>query len=168
MTYCETTDLLLGNIPTPSNAGTYVQAAADEMDSILGLQYVTPVVLDENNPKQRPAFLLLKRINAWLATGRLVLALDAGGEDDQLHQYGKRMVDDALMALNEIAKGDILLPGGEPLNPAEEKNNGPVASFADDASYVESYNTVFGNAASITLERDRPIYYGDPRTARVM
>lgn len=162
MTYCEVEDLLLGNIPVPSTAGKYVQQAADEMDSHLGLQYVTPVVLDEGNPKQRPGFLLLKRINSWLATGRLVLALDAGGEDDQLHQYGKKLVDDCMKALEEIVSGNIQLPGAEPVNPDAGSSNGPVASFADDQSLVEGYAAVFGNQATETLERCRPTFYGSP------
>jgi hypothetical protein len=160
-------DLILGNIPVPNDAGKYVTAAADEMDSYLGLQYVTPVVLQESIPKQRPGYLLLKRINSWLATGRLIMALDAGGEDDQLHQYGKSLVESALKALEEIRTGDIQLPGGEPVNPDAGLSNGPVASFGDEYSPVEAYDGTFGNQAKNAIERDRLVYYGDPRN-RVM
>lgn len=164
MTYCSDEDAghLYGNIPAPSNIGEFVNAAAEEIDSRLGLQYVTPVVLDINNPKQRPAVLLLKRINSWLAAGRSILALDAGGEDDQIHQYGKSLVDQSLMALDQIVDGTILLPGADPVTPDEQRVTGPIASFADDASLVESYGDTFGNQAQQVIDRPRLVFYGEP------
>jgi hypothetical protein len=161
--YCETEDLLLGNVPIPTTAAKYVQDAADEMDSRLGLRYVTPVILDGNVPAQRPGVLLLKRINTWLASGRLLMALDAAGEDDQVHQYADRLVREAMAALKMIEDGEILLPGAEPVNPTESRTTGPVASWGDDASPVEEYDNVFGNHAAIALTRDRLPYYG-PRS----
>jgi hypothetical protein len=159
--YCETADLLLGNVPVPATADKYVTAAADEMDSRLGLLYVTPVVLDESNPVQRPGALLLKRINSWLASGRLLMALDAAGEDDQVHQYAKRLVDEALAGLEMIIKGDVNLPGAEPINPEPgSRITGPLASWGDDTSPVEAYDATFGNQAAIALTRDRLPYYG--------
>lgn len=162
VTYCVTGDLLLGNVPTPASAATYVQSTADEMDSIIGLQYVTPVVLDVNVQAERAGALLLKRINAWLASGRLLMALDAGGEDDQLHQYAKYLVDQALMALGQIADGTIILPGADPVNPGDNQRvTGPLASFEDDASVVEQFGAVFGNPAQSSLLACRPpVYFG--------
>lgn len=160
-TYCESEDLLLGNVPIPESAGRYIQDAADEMDSLLGLRYVTPVILDVNIPVQRPAFLLLKRINSWLASGRLLMALDAAGEDDQVHQYAKRLVDDALAGLRMLTEGEITLPGAEPINTEAPRTTGPVASWGDDTSIVEAYDDTFGNNASTVLTRDRRLpYYG--------
>lgn len=163
-TYCVAADLLLGNVPTPASASIYVQEAADEMDSIIGLQYVTPVVLDPNIQVQRSGFLLLKKINVWLASGRLLMALDAGGEDDQLHQYAKYLVDQALMALAQIQDGTVILPGATPVNPgSDQRVTGPQASFADDTSVVEQFGTVFGNPAQSSLLACRPpVYYGGP------
>ncbi len=165
MTYCSNEDAgyLFGNIPAPSTIGAYVQAAGDEMDSRLGLRYVTPIVLDDNNPKQRPAFLLLKRINSWLAAGRAILALDAGGEDDQLHQYGKKLVDDSLMAVDQIVDGSILLPGADPVDPERSSPTGPMASFADESSYVEGYNDTFGNQAQQAIDRPALPFFGSVR-----
>lgn len=133
------------------------------MDSHLGLQYVTPIVLDVNIPQQRPGALLLKRINTWLASGRLIMALDAAGEDDQIHQYGKRLVDEALVALGAIIDGSILLPGAEPVNPDNPTQTGPKYSFADDESLVEAHDTAFGNPAKESLRGPSLIYYG-PRS----
>lgn len=159
--YCEVEDLVLGNVPVPVSAGKYVQDAADEMDSRLGLLYVTPIVLDESVPTQRPAFLLLKRINAWLASGRLIMALDAAGEDDQLHQYAERLVNEAMAAIKMIIEREIDLPGAEPVNPGESSSvTGPIASWGDDTSPVEAYDSTFGNPASIAMTRTRLPYYG--------
>ncbi len=163
MAYCGSGDLLLGNVPIPANASKYIDAASEEMDSILGLQYVTPVLLIETEPKQRPGFLLLKRINAWLATGRLLMALDAAGEDDQVHQYAERMVKDALGALGQISDGSILLPGADPIVPDQHRPTGPVASWADDASPVEEYQSTFGNDASRALKGPAQIFFGTVR-----
>lgn len=160
-TYCEVGDLLLGNIPVPASAATYVQSACDEMDSRLGLRYVTPIILDVNVPAQRPGFLLLKRINAWLASGRLIMALDAGGEDDQVHQYAERLIKEALLALDMVVDGTIIIPGAEPVNPDAPQITGPLAAWGDDTSPVEAYDETFGNHAAIALTRQRvPIYFG--------
>jgi hypothetical protein len=159
MTYCESGDLLLGNVPVPSSAEKYIEQAADEIDSYLGLQYVTPVILDEANPKYRSGSLLLKRINIWLASGRLLMALDAAGEDDQVHQYAERLVNEALAALKMITDGSIVIPGAEPINPETNKVTGPLASWADDASAVETFNDTFGNPAADATRRQTELPY---------
>jgi phage gp36-like protein len=162
MAYCGTEDLLLGNVPLPGTAMKYVTDAADEIDSNLGAMYVTPIVLDENVPAQRSGFLLLKRINAWLASGRLLMALDAAGEDDQVHQYAKYLVDGAMLALQKITDGSITIPGAEPVNPDVPRVTGPMASWGDDTSPVEAFDNVFGNAAADATRRQQeyPVYYG--------
>lgn len=158
--YCTAADVLLGNVPVPASAGDYVQKAADEMDSMLGMRYVTPIVLNEGDPVQRPGFLLLQRINAWLASGRLLMALDAGGEDDQLHQYAKFLLEESMAALKALADGSTTLPGGVPVNPDSPYATGPQAAWADDTSPVEKYQDVFGNDAAIALNRTRLVFFG--------
>lgn len=152
MAYSAKTDLLLGNIPEPANAQRYVDDAGDEIDSKIGFRYATPISLSENIPAQRPGALLLKRINQWLSTGRLLLALDAAGEDDQLHQYGEYLVREATAALDSIADGSITLPGAVPVDPDVPKSTGPVAAYGDDYSLVDGYYSVFGNPAQVALE----------------
>lgn len=158
--YCTAADLLLGNIPTPSDADTYVQDAADEIDSLLGMRYESPIVLSEDDPVQRPGALLLKRINVWLASGRLIMALDGAGEDDQVHQYAKYLMTEAKSALQNLSDGSIILPGGVPINPDSPVSTGPQASWGDDASPVEQYQTVFGNNASTALKDVSPAFFG--------
>lgn len=155
--YCTTDDLVLGNIPIPPNAQRYVDQAAQEIDSIIGFKYETPVVVD-NSSEGRPVTLLLSRINYTLASGRLILALAAPAQDDQIQQYGKYLVDEALKALKMIVDGEILLPGAPEVGGGTVGPTGPIAYFEDDASAVESFATVFGNPASEVITRTRVGY----------
>lgn len=143
--YCMVTDLLTGNIPTPAavDPQKFVQDAADEIDSQIGFVYRTPVDIADSSPVVRPVRLLLKRLNVFLATGRLILAVDGGGEDKQLHAYGLKLIEDALMSLSMIANGQINLEGAPKLPGQEKTVMGPLVSNADSESSVEAfYNRV--------------------------
>lgn len=141
MAYCADTDLMLGNIPLPNyiSATKYVSDAADEIDSRIGFVYQTPVDLDQNDPTTRPARLLLKRINAHLATGRLILALDAGGEDDRLHAYGYSLVQESIEALASIAEGKISLEGALPVEDDSPRVSTVIVNNIDEESNVEAF-----------------------------
>lgn len=163
--YCQLSDLLFGNIPTPASAGQYMALAAEEMDSQIGLKYSTPVVVSDN-AESRPTRLLLKKINIFLATGRCVMAVSGGGEDDQIHQYGRSLVDEALAALAAIVNGVIVLPGADPVSPDDNLSSGPMVSNVDATSRVEDFTGVFGNPAQAAIEVPRPTFPNpryDPR-----
>lgn len=148
-TYSQVTDLLTGNIPVSTVLGQkYVNDAADEIDSIIGHIYVTPVDMrptpEEDPPGvgtvKRPSRLLLKRIANFLASGRLMLATSAGGEDDQLHAYAKYLVDTALATLQQIASGSISLDGAvTDSDPDTEGRYGPLIANVDPESNVEAF-----------------------------
>lgn len=144
MAYAAVTDLLTGAIPTPAYLSTqkYVDDAADEIDSHIGLMYATPIdVTDvESNPVVRPVRLLLKRINTYLATGRLIMAATSNGEDDNLHAYGLSLVQEANAALKSISSGEIVLTGVLPADPnALARTTGPLISNVDPESSVEAF-----------------------------
>lgn len=142
MAYCQTTDLLTGNIPTPAymSPQKFVDDAADEIDSKIGFVYETPVDISDVSPVVRPARLLLKRINVFLATGRLLMAAASAGEDVSLHAYAKKMVDDATTALDAIFAGDLVIEGATLLNPAsEDATKAPMWSNPDIESAVDSF-----------------------------
>lgn len=162
-TYAKATDLVLGSIPLPADAEKYVEQAADEIDSLIGLRYATPVVVD-SSPVQRPVGLLLKKINIWLASGRLIMAADSAGADDQVQQYGKYLVDQAITALQSIVDGGIILPGIESADGSAAKVTGPVAAFADESSLVEGFADNFGNPAVSVLNRPKYMYGPFPYT----
>jgi hypothetical protein len=142
VTYSSDIDFKIGDIPLPSyiDKAQLIQDAADEIDSYIGFVYKTPVNIEENGGVSRPARLLLKRISSSLATGRLILALAASGEQTQLHAYGVSLVNDALAALQAIASREILLEGAEPASSSpSETHRGPLIANVDPRSQVEAF-----------------------------
>lgn len=138
MTYSQSSDMLLGDLPLVSaNADKYVQDASDEIDSKLGFTYVTPMVLTGS---PRPVQLLIKRINNFLATGRYILAVASPTEQQALHAYGKSLVDSAESSLASIVCGDIVLDGVPRVDSdGTSSNNGPVILNQDPESMVDAF-----------------------------
>lgn len=143
MAYCTKGDLLLGDIPMPSRYGDgtrFVNMAADEIDGQIGHIYVTPIMIPSvPSPELRPAQLLLKKINFLLASGRIILDMAAGGEDESLHAYGRSMWNEATRLLNQIANGTIELIGIPKLDDEGTANNGPSVVNEDSESLVEAF-----------------------------
>lgn len=142
MSYSSTTDLLTGNIPTPGylDPQKFVDDAADEIDSKIGFVYETPIDVTDTSAVVRPARLLLKRINNFLATGRLLMAAAASAEDSALHAYARNMVDSATEALDAIFDGSILLEGAVLINPPSDTvHRGPEWFNPDTESAVDAF-----------------------------
>lgn len=116
MTYCEVVDLLIGDLPTSAalSPQKYVSDASDEIDSKIGFVYETPIDVVTAGVTPRPVVLLLKRLNAHLATGRMILAATIIAEDKQLNAYGARMVADCELTMSQIATGALVLDGTVP------------------------------------------------------
>lgn len=142
MAYCDTGDLLTGSIPTPAylDPQKYVDDAADEIDSKIGFVYETPIDISDDSEVIRPARLLLKRINVFLATGRLLMAVASPGEETSIHAYGKSLVDNATAATEAIFDGTILLDGATDLHPATDSSHrGPIIANKDASSAVDDF-----------------------------
>lgn len=109
MPYAEVGDLLFGDIPLGSGVDpqVWVDRAAEEIDSRIGQRYELPLPAS----LAPHSLLLLKRINAQLGTGRLLMAIDGDGDND-LHAYGLHLVQMALADLQAIVMGSIDLVGG--------------------------------------------------------
>lgn len=143
--YCTKDDLLTGDIPLAGKYGdgsSFVQMAADEIDAELGHIYVTPIVIeDATEPENRPSVLTLKKINQLLASGRIILDMAAGGEDTDLHAYGRRMIDEALLLLGKICDSKMILRGAEMINSSDVdvENTAVSVTQADSVSLVESF-----------------------------
>ena len=148
--YCNVTDLRYGDIPLPAYVGDgskYALAAAEEIDAQLGHIYVTPIVFNlVNKPQQRPSYLLIKKINWLLASGRLVIDLAAAGENTALQAYGEHMLKEALGILLQISQGDAILDAD--LVPESDDDDdddddsrftGPIIFNADSESLVEGF-----------------------------
>lgn len=155
MAYSTTTELVLGNIPVPADAQKYVDMAANEIDAALGMRYRTPIVTDQS-VEQRPVQLLLNSISIYLSSGLLVLAKAAGSSDDQNHQYGLWLVNEARLKIQQILNGEIILPGIPPVTEEQIISTAPILVNADDTSYVDAFAGVFGNPAANVLNTVRP------------
>lgn len=139
MPYSTVDDLLLGDMPLGSKVDPirFVQDAADEIDSVLGFRYVTPIDISDESTTARHVKLLLKRINNHLASGRLILAVDVGGEDSVLHAYGVSLIQEAIAWLTQIVNG-MTLEGVEE-NPGEDASSGPTVKNEDEFSSVATF-----------------------------
>jgi hypothetical protein len=138
--YSEEGSLLLGDMRVSANVNkaAYVEDAANEIDSRIGVLYETPILLDdlENHSKA-----LLKRLNNHLATGRLIMAEGIGAEDRSLHAYGHYMVQEALREIEMIAGGMIELEGAalRPAGHGGDDQTGPAIRNADAHSAVDAF-----------------------------
>lgn len=141
MAYCEVIDLMIGDI-RPSDAldpQKYVNDAADEIDSKIGFVYETPIPITGGSSAPRPVVLLLKRLNAHLATGRMILAATIASEDEQLNAYGKRLVEDCELTIAMIADGKLILDGVTPGEMARPPRPVPLLLNGDDESAVDAF-----------------------------
>jgi len=145
--YCTNEDLLIAsNLPMPTglSKSKFVQDAADEIDMHISGLYATPVIFigAENQMKYQATILFLKHLNAHLATGRLIMAIDVSGEQTALHAYGVSLVKNALLLLAKIVAREVILEGALP-NANDPDESAPSARpyiFQLDAmSGVESF-----------------------------
>lgn len=139
--YAGLNDLRYGDIPLPAYAGdgsSYINEASDEIDAMLGHIYVTPIVIPDL-PENRPARLLLKKINWLIASGRLILNLAAAGESTTLNSYGSGMLKEGLDLLKRVSAGDIVLTGAPTIETNTTGFTGPVIFNEDSYSLVQSF-----------------------------
>lgn len=150
--YCTDGDLLLsGNLPVPAGFDKmkFVQDAADEINVAIGSLYKTPVVFAtaEDQELYADTITFLKQLNARLATGRLIMALDASGQNQQLHAYGLFLLKEVKGFLQEIKDRDIVLEGA-PVNdrdPHAYDAPGPAVFQLDAFSGVEAFYGIVQN-----------------------
>jgi hypothetical protein len=158
MPYCADGDLLItSDLPLPQgvNRSSYVQMAADEIDMMISRYYKTPVVFNtaELQEKFKPTLLLLKHVNIKLATGRIILAVDAAGENQQVHAYGASLVAEAMRLLEAIVNRDIILEGadGNSNEPSEIATARAIVYQLDATSGVEDFYAMTQNDFSNLL-----------------
>lgn len=140
MPYCETTDLLISGIAmSPEvNVQSYVQDAADQIDSAIGFRYETPIDITVDSSVVRPAILLLKRINVLLASARLLMRLDYGNEGNRPNQLAMEWLKEAVDALKAIVDGKVDLEGAV-LQQGVEDSSGPLIFNEDSDSLVATF-----------------------------
>lgn len=142
--YCAESDMRTGDIAVPSYASKeqYIKGAAREIETALGSIYVTPIVVNADEPKNRPTVLFLEKLNWLLASGRFMLDVSAAGEHDNLHAYGKRMLDEANQMLRPVLSGAIELVGADRVDGDDDNRpTGPMIHNEDSESLVEGFYT---------------------------
>lgn len=139
MAYSTQEQLLLGNIPLPAGnkARNAIDRAADEIDSMLGFLYQTPIVA--TGPKARAVEALMTNLNNWLASGRLGQELTASTQRTEIHAYFAGLVAQAIMTLNKIIAGAILLDGVPSADGTAVQLAGPAIYNKDDESNVDAF-----------------------------
>ena len=151
--YASVADLMFGSVPVPATIDTWLQAADDEIDSKIGHIYITPVSFPATS-EARPGMLRLKRIAAMLTTGRAIMSIDAGSEEDAVHQYAMYLLREAQDGISELASGDVALPGVQLLSPAST-TSAPQISNVDATSAVEDF---YGNFVAPDVYQEDPYW----------
>lgn len=142
MPYSVIGDLLTGDMQFPAyiDPDKFVASTAEEIDAVIGQLYITPVVV-ATSPLSRSTMLILKKVNNFLASGRIILAMDAAGQNKQLHSYGKYMVTEAEGILKAITEGKITLAGATPI--LSGGGTAPVIVNAESTSTVDEFYSNF-------------------------
>ena len=154
MAYCTTDDLLIGDITvTPIQLQDYVDRAADQMDSELGLTYELPLAPFPFTPHVE---LLLKRVNLLLASGQFIMDRSLVGEQYQLQAYGRSLYDEGKSLLTAIVNGGIQLAEVVKLASGSAEGNAPTIINRDD-SFVDWYQDQY-----LTPSYPRSLYWPWP------
>lgn len=159
MAYSTTADLLFGGIPTVGqDLQKWIDRADEEIDAAIGTLYVTPLTFPASS-EVRPGQLLIKKISSQLATGRAIMSMDAGSQENNLHQYGLFLLKEASAALKCIKEGEVILPGVQTISP-EDLTSAPKVYNVDTSSAVEDF---FGNFNAANSSPGNPPYWVTPR-----
>lgn len=155
MAYSAVGSLLLGDMQVSSktNVTAYVEDAASEIDSIIGVRYKTPIdTAEATTVLAHHSVALLRKLNNHLASGRLIMAEAIGGEDTSVHAYGVFMVRSALRELQQIANGEIDLDGAEEWPDAGgDDTTGPSVANEDATAGVAAFYDEFMRAPGTSL-----------------
>lgn len=139
MAYCTTDDLILGDTPLGTiDASKYVDNAFTDMNSRLGYVYELPITASAVAEHQ---WDLLKKINTFIASGRLIMAQAAGAEDNALHSYGLSLVQEGFADLGLILDGSLPLSATPVAGSAPD--SGPTITNRDEYSGVELFEDNF-------------------------
>lgn len=143
--YCEPADLYITGTRLPKNGPitpeSAINAASDEIDSEIGQLYETPILTSETDEEKRDDSLLLKNICASLATGRLITSMAAGGEQSQMHDYGKYLINFAYARIKQLVTGarDLTSAIKKPQPEEDLMRKGPIAVHGDAYSLVDNF-----------------------------
>lgn len=178
--YSHQDDLLVGtNIALPAllSKEAFVRDAAREIDSRLGFRYRTPlkfmrtlpsgqrIEVDPADPETHTAtYLTIQRLSNNIASGRLLLALAAPGEDNTLNAYAMKLLRDAEGIFAQIDSGRLALELAPKEAASETRGSRLRVAGPDPFSRVEAYGNLRSPFAADAepLPMDQPGYVRDP------
>lgn len=129
--YCAVDELMIGDARMDEPVKKhYIEKASDEIDSYLSSIYVTPLPYSTADSGQlRRTSLILNQVCTELASGRAILGAAGSKQDDQVHAYGRWLVDRAHKRLDKIMSGEVKLDGtGVVRVDQSSKTQGPLVS----------------------------------------
>lgn len=139
--YSLVSDLLIGDVQVGDfiSPQKFVNDAAAEMDSRIGMLYTLPLPL-----ASMPGFVqtLLQLINNRIASGRIIMAAAAASQSRELNAYGATLVADGYKDLKSILDGSIPLDGAG-RRPDGNQSLGPAVSSRDATSGVDAFEDYF-------------------------
>lgn len=157
MAYSTSNDLLFGSVPPPSDVDKWIQLADDEIDASIGNTYLTPITFPASSDA-RPSKLLVKNASAMLATGRAIMAIDSGSEEDGVHQYGLYLIKEARKVIDAIACGETVLTGVQLTGSDADITSAPKVYNTDASSAVEGFFSNFQTPSFTDFDRPYWMY----------
>lgn len=141
--YC-TSDAIkvhLQNIKLPSGVTweSVAETASNEVDSTLGVRYVTPIVVSPIDPATRAAAYWLQNVSALVAAARLMLSISAPGSQDTANNYGQYLLRNAQALMQDVITGKVDLPGAEEVSSNDSVIQGATILNQDRYSQVDLF-----------------------------
>lgn len=136
--YCEAGDLVVGNsLRRTGDDEKFIEIGRQEVDEALGQIYVLPLT---PAPAANTVYaLMLKRANAMIASGRMILSNATGGEDSSVHAYGMYCLSEGQAILQRIVSGQIDLVGIQRIEVGGSTANAPSIVQVDLLSPVDQF-----------------------------
>lgn len=116
-----------------------IEAAAMEMDGLLGDRYNVPIIVSPNIAEQKTTAYWLQSVNAMLCAGRLLLSAASDDSHEETNSYGRYLVTTALAQIKLVTDGKRNLPGAVETPEEASSNAGPIIHNGDAYSQVDLY-----------------------------
>ncbi|AVD99527.1 head-to-tail adaptor [Gordonia phage Butterball] len=141
--YCTTASIQthVQNIKLPPGATweSLAETASNEVDSNLGVRYVTPFQVSPSDPAQRAAAYWLQNVTSMIAAARLMLSISAPGSQDNANSYGQYLLQNATRLMNDVISGKVDLVGVEEIGANDSVIQGPTILNEDAFSQVDVF-----------------------------
>ncbi|QDF18234.1 head-to-tail adaptor [Gordonia phage Dakiti] len=158
--YCTTAAIQthVQNIKLPQNATweSLAETASNEIDSRLGVRYVTPFQVSPSDPAQRAAAFWLQNVTSMVAAARLMLSIAAPGSQDSANSYGQYLLRNVNELVNDVISGKVDLAGCEEVGANDSVIQGPTILNEDAFSQVDVFYDNFAPEGIMPGLKPRP------------